>query len=159
MTFLLSHIPARMGKIQNISRRIPEREKKNYYFSFYHLLYILALIISSLLKILLDCYTSEKIQTEVYEVKTGCSLWNKNKSSAFEKGKDQDGDENIMYLCGHKEVLKCSYSANIHKEILLISLLHWYLIFFSFQIGCDMGMTNLLKCNISAEGLKESQDL
>lgn len=50
-----------------------------------------------------------------------------------------------MYPCGHKEVLKFPYTTNIHKEILLISLLHRYLIFFSFQIGCDMGMTNLLE--------------
>lgn len=48
---------------------------------------MLALVVSSLLKILLDCCTSEKIQIEVYEVKTGCSLWNKDKSSGFEKCK------------------------------------------------------------------------
>lgn len=51
-----------------------------------------------------------------------------------------------MYLCGHKNVLKCPYCANTHREILLtFTLLHRYLVFFPFQICCDMGMTNLLE--------------
>lgn len=43
-------------------------------------------------------------------------------------------------------MLICPYCPKIHTEILLaFILLHRYLVFFSFQIGCDMGMTNLIE--------------